>query len=334
MGGLRYPGAAANSFAGGFMEGRDFRQRQERGEQEKEIRAGQIEDLKKSREYRSMLKEHRAALGELISTGGANTGPLINFYNTYNPGSNNAPVNAIEPTEDGGYDMRFSDGRSVKFKDMDDLGVKFTAIVKPDMYLSAMQKAKQEVGKQLELHEGKLKLNQRYGIPTGRRSAVAQDNDSKLALHEGKLKLNQEYRDSPGSRTAKPARYPNSRTVQDAEDMLLDDPELSQLPKGQRRAMAFKAASRAMQLLQGGDMDAADALTQAIDDERRNITPGEKRSLLGVDFLMPDKRPSYQEFRGQGQEQEIQRITGDEDFHRLPSGTRFLAPDGKVRIKP
>ena len=105
-------------------------------------------------------------------------------------------------------------------------------------------------------------------------------------------------------------------------------------------------------LLHAG-IDAADAINQALGEEVANITPGEQRSFLGIDMLAPDKKPTYTDRRTAAtrtpaaapappatdqptQPTALQpvRITGDDDYYRLPSGALFVGPDGVTRRKP
>lgn len=76
----------------------------------------------------------------------------------------------------------------------------------------------------------------------------------------------------------------------------------------------------------------------------KNIDEKEAARLLTVDkYLYLTDNPSPSASPGQPQagpkpptatsSQPVQ-ITGDDDYNKLPSGTRFVGPDGKVRVKP
>jgi hypothetical protein len=64
----------------------------------------------------------------------------------------------------------------------------------------------------------------------------------------------------------------------------------------------------------------------------------EGRLLTAADFAGGDPEPAQPQRTGRGappsRRTEAVRVTSQEEFNALPSGTRFVAPDGSTRVKP
>lgn len=145
----------------------------------------------------------------------------------------------------------------------------------------------------------------------------------------------------------KPVRYPQRGMVLDAGDLIKNDQDLSQLSKEDQDALAFNAAARAQALLaEQPGIDAAAAMSLALEEEAQNITSGEKREHFGFDWLARDVAPTYRDRRkaigmsgrpanttSAPADRPI-HIQNDDDFNRLPPGSLFTGPDGVLRRKP
>jgi hypothetical protein len=152
----------------------------------------------------------------------------------------------------------------------------------------------------------------------------------------------------------KPVKYPQRQTILDAQDLITGDPELSKLGEDDQKKLSFNVAARAQKYLtENPGSDASDAMSAALEEEVQNITPGEQRSRLGMDWLAKDKPPAYVDRRrapgmpaaapaspaaqpkpAASTPAQPMPIGGDDDYHQLPSGALFVGPDGVTRRKP
>lgn len=96
----------------------------------------------------------------------------------------------------------------------------------------------------------------------------------------------------------KPVKYPQRQTILDAQDLIDGDQEFSKLGEDDRRKLSFNVAARTQKLLvEKPGTDASEAMSLALEEETKNIIPGEQRSRFGIDLLARDKPPSYQDRR-------------------------------------
>lgn len=149
----------------------------------------------------------------------------------------------------------------------------------------------------------------------------------------------------------KPVKAPTRTMVLDVTDLITSDSELSKLSEPERKALAYNTAARAQTLIaEQPGIDASEAMGMALDEEVKNITPGEQRSRLGIDWLAKDKPPAYVDRRrapgtssatpaspagqpAQPTAAQPVRITGIDDYNQLPSGAVYIDPNGVKKIK-
>lgn len=279
------------------------------------------EYLKQEREHQKLRRERqeqayemqmgvRKAAGQFAASGGVDVQPLIDLHNQRNPDSK------INLAQDPG-----GSGNFALITTRPD-GTEASKILKPE-----------------EIRTFGMNLTQSLHDPNAY-FAQQEKLDEKRREFNERMKLLREGQRLRSTRTPapKPVKYPARGAVLDLQDIIASDPELSKMGEEDRKRMAFNAAARTQKILaENPGIDASEAIAQALEEETLNISPGEQRALFGVDLLAPDKKPGYRDRRTGATNKvspPVTRITGDEDFHSLPSGTRFIGPDGVRRVKP
>lgn len=290
-----------------------------RGQRSREARMQVIQD-----EFAQFNLDLRKALGGYVSSKGANYQPVVDLYNTRYPSDHK--LNVIR-NDDGTFNIGTVDAEgkptaSPGKATFDEFGMLAYTMSNPELYFQNKIKREDQKGRFRESDRGVLDTA----------SGTFKPHPPGLGMKGGKQK---------------PVRYPQRTMVLDAGDIIKSDQELSQLSKEDQDALAFNTAARAQALLaEQPGIDAATAMSQALEEEAQNIAPGEKREFLGMDWLARDVAPAYRDRRksigmsgrpantpNAPADRPI-RIQNDDDFNRLPPGTLFTGPDGVPRRKP
>lgn len=269
VGGIR-PGQGLANLASGFRDGQMDYRRMKAFDEDRDYLQKQRDRQEKMLE---MQMKVRAAASQFAATDGMDVKPLIDLYHQSNPG---AAKLDLARNADGTFALNVTrpDGttetKPMKPEEVRTFGMHMTqALSNPEIFFANQEKLderRQEFQRRLDLEREKARL-----IRDGRAARAV---------------------------IPKPVKYPGRGVVLDARELIGAEPDLASLSTEDQQRMAFNVAARMQKLLsENPGTDAAEAMSQALDEERANVAPGEKRDLFGIDLLARDRSPTYQSRR-------------------------------------
>lgn len=341
-------GSAVGNFTQGVALGRQDKRNQE-------LHDLKVEELTQNRDFKNMQREHQNVMRSFMQSQGQDTGPVLNFMQKYDMDDTD-PVDAIERNDKGEYLMKTTGGKEVNFKDYDDFGKMVALMGNPNMWAQQMlkkpslksvapggalvrvgesgrgeevyrnpkepgtgmskynpQKAYKEIESQLAFRMGAKSdgLGGYYDLPEGN-----------TKTHSMLSAIAQQYeRQNPGTRS--PGELADIVFSSKDEMPAEDDARRQATREAEEKAGLFRTDTQ--DFGEGGRSGYIEKQTQDI------LSKGMQRlqQRVGSQLGSGVGRPSAADQSGQPVQ-----IKNDNDFAQLPSGTRFVGPDGKVRIKP
>lgn len=277
VGGIR-PGQGLANFASGFRDGQMDYRRMKAFDEDQEYKKTQ-----RAREAQAyeMQQELYNAAGQVAATSGLDAKPLIDIYHKRFP---NAAKLDFAKNDDGTFLLTtlYPDGKTE------------SKAMKPEEVKVFSKEMAQGLSNPANWFKATEPTND-Y-TPIGGGLGVLNRKTGKVGPGLDPDTLRSVRSRSPAG--PKAVRYPQRGMVLDAEDLLSTDPDLAGLSEEDRKALALNVASRAQGLLgEQPGIDASEAIAQALDEERTNVTSGEKREHFGLDWLARDVAPTYQDRR-------------------------------------
>lgn len=312
VGGIR-PGQGLANLASGFRDGQMDYRRMKAFDEEQEYKKEDREYLKGERQYQKQKRDReeityqqglelKDATSQFYASDGQDIQPLLGLYNR-----RGGHQIGIERNESGSYQLSVTqpDGsnevREVSPREIKSFGMNMAqGLSNPASWLKANEPTM--VGNAIIQRGIDGSYTSLYEAPSNDYTPIG-GGLGVLNRKTGKVEpgLDPDTLRSVRSRSPagpKAVRYPQRGMVLDAEDLLSTDPDLAGLSEEDRKALALNVASRAQGLLgEQPGIDASEAIAQALDEERTNVTSGEKREHFGLDWLARDVAPTYQDRR-------------------------------------
>lgn len=305
VGGIR-PGQGLANLASGFRDGQMDYRRMKAFDEDREYLKGERQYQKRKRDREEITYQQgvelKDATSRFIASNGQDIQPLLELYNR-----RGGHQIGIERNESGSYQLSVSqpdgstEAREVTPKEIKSFGMNMAqGLSNPASWFKANEPTK--VGNAIIQRGIDGSYTSLYEAPSNDYTPIG-GGLGVLNRKTGKVGpgLDPDTLRSVRSRSParpKAVRYPQRGMVLDVEDLLSTDPDLAGLSEEDRKALALNVASRAQGLLgEQPGIDASEAIAQALDEERTNVTSGEKREHFGLDWLARDVAPTYQDRR-------------------------------------